>query len=229
MENNGGKLKKQSLIMGILALFCFLYFLFGIQPVNFTLAIIYLASLIGMILFGSMAIFYLNKLQEIKRLNDYKKDQTKMKEAKTVTNLSNVEKHKEDVIYEIGILFDIDKLGGFYGYDAYKIFFENIDPKKMINCTIWDGDTTETLNGNARDYCIGVQSFELAKINYIKQQLSQCNSKGLLPLEKRFIEGNVTNYHPLVFSGKTDLTGNLIRTGEFLGSGWAKGTKWNII
>ena len=31
----------------------------------------------------------------------------------------------------VGILFDIDALGGFYGYEAYRIFFSSLNPRLL--------------------------------------------------------------------------------------------------
>jgi hypothetical protein len=133
-------------------------------------------------------------------------------------------------LYEIGIVFDIDDLGGgFYGWEAYKIFFSSLDPKKLTSCTIFDGDTRETLAGSARQYCIVIQSHDSSQVNYVKETISQRSDKGLLMLEKRFLEGNITSQQSLVRAGEIDNEGNLnIKKGSMIGAGWVKGTAWTV-
>lgn len=134
-------------------------------------------------------------------------------------------------VYEIGVLFDIDELGGgFYGHAAYRILFENLDPQRATGCTFYDGDTTETLAGRARHYCIAIQSLNAAKISYVKERISACNVPGLLPMNDRFIGGDVTSRHPLVLAAEVDSAGNLLVTqGGMIGSGWVKDTAWRVV
>src|ERR1035437_8818292 len=45
------------------------------------------------------------------------------------------------VLGEIGVLFDIDGLGGgYYRYSALRVLFERLDPKRLAGCTVLDGD-----------------------------------------------------------------------------------------
>jgi hypothetical protein len=119
--------------------------------------------------------------------------------------------------------------GGFYGAAAFKIFFQNLDPNKMPTFILYDGDTNETLNGTARIYCIAVKSSNPSTINYLKEKMSQINDKGLLKLEKRFIEGNVTKKHPLVLSAQVN-SGNINLNGDYFGiRAGAAETEWKII
>lgn len=132
--------------------------------------------------------------------------------------------------YEIGILYDISELGsGFYGYSAYKLFFDAIDPHRVAISTIYDGDTSETLSGKENVYCITVQSMEKATIDYIRSTMLVRNDKGLLPVEKRLIEGNITQKHPLVMSGQIDGNGKFHSKNGMIGSSWSEGTIWEII
>jgi hypothetical protein len=128
-------------------------------------------------------------------------------------------------------LFDIDELGGgFYGWKAYKILFNSLDPKRLTACTLFDGDTSETLAGRARLYCIAVQSLDASKTSYIKEILGQCGDKGLLAVERRFLEGSVTSRHPLVLAGEIDSSGNLVvKKGSMIGKGWVEGTAWTVV
>jgi hypothetical protein len=171
------------------------------------------------IIFG---IFYITQtiLQVIAMVLLFQKPSSEWFRHKRADTLKSLGKEKVEKVEvkqagvvpcEIGILFDIDELGGgFYGLKAYKIFFSNLDHKQLANCTIFDGDTSETLAGHARIYCICVHSDNPAKIDYIKKVFSQSTDKGLLPLNRRFIEGNVTDRHPLARAGEIDSSGNLI-------------------
>lgn len=135
-------------------------------------------------------------------------------------------------VAELGILFNIDDLGGgFYGWHAYKIIFAALDPEKLTGCTLYDGDTTETLQGGARDFCIAIQGLDAAKLTYVREMMAARNDTGLLPVGKRFIEGNITQQHPLVLEGEIDGAGKLhTRKGAMIaGQSWAEGTKWTII
>jgi hypothetical protein len=135
------------------------------------------------------------------------------------------------MFHEIGILFDIDDLGGgFYRWQAYKIIFNNLDPKRLTACTFFDGDTTETLASHAREYCIAIQSSDTSKISYIKEAFGQLKEKGLLSVEKRFLDGNVTSQYPLVLAGEIDAGGNLVvKQGSGIGEGWVKETAWTVV
>jgi hypothetical protein len=132
---------------------------------------------------------------------------------------------------ELGVIFDIDDLGGgFYGWEAYKIFFASLDPQRLTGCTLLDGDTSETLAGQAREYCIAVQSLDPSKILYVKEALSTRTDQGLLPVERRFIEGDVTSRNPLALAGNIDAAGKLVvREGSMIGEGWTEGTTWTVV
>ncbi|TAL70483.1 MAG: hypothetical protein EPN82_02410 [Bacteroidetes bacterium] len=118
-------------------------------------------------------------------------------------------------MFEIGILFDIDDLeGGFYGYKAYKIFMSHCRGEKIPATTIFDGDTAETIRGQANHFCISAYTLIYSNIMYIKEVMSLATDKGLLPLKNRFIEGQVTNmtggYQPLVQIGGVDEQGRFV-------------------
>jgi len=88
---------------------------------------------------------------------------------------------------QIGILFDIDELGGgWYGYASYKIFFGALDTGLLLGCSLRDGDTNETLQGSARQCCISVEFPDESKVDALKNALSNSTAKGLLPLHPVF-------------------------------------------
>lgn len=106
---------------------------------------------------------------------------------------------KGDLMPEIGIVFDIDDLGGgMYGSEAFKIFYKNLDPSKMSDFIIYDGDTNSTLTGSDRHYCIAVKSNDSATIDYVENTMKNASDKGLAPLSKRFIRN--VSAEPLVQS-----------------------------
>jgi hypothetical protein len=111
---------------------------------------------------------------------------------------------------QVGILFDIDELGGgFYGYASYKIFFGALDTSQLLGCLLRDGDTNATLQGRARQCCISVEFPDASKIEVVKDALSKSTAKGLLPPSSRFLEDALVSQEPLVFAGRIDSTGEL--------------------
>lgn len=111
---------------------------------------------------------------------------------------------------QIGILFDIDELGGgFYGYASYKIFFGALDTSQLSGCALRDGDTNATLRGGARHCCISVEFADASKIDAVKNALSKSTAKGLLPLSSRFLGDALVRQEPLVFAGRISSTGEL--------------------
>jgi hypothetical protein len=112
---------------------------------------------------------------------------------------------------ELGILFDIDDLGGgFYGFEAWKIFLKHCDPEKLSGCIFYEGDTIDTLEGRANTFCIAVQSRDPTAVNYLKQTFAGLKEKGLLPPDERFAEGTVTTMHPLVLKAQVDTEGRFV-------------------
>ena len=117
---------------------------------------------------------------------------------------------REKSMFQIGILFDIDELGGgFYGYASYKIFFGALDTSKLLGCLLRDGDTTATLQGRARQCCISVEFPDASKIEAVKDALGKSTAKGLLPPSSRFLEDALVRLEPLVFAGRISSTGEL--------------------
>lgn len=101
---------------------------------------------------------------------------------------------------KIGVVFDIDALGGIYGYSAYKIFFKNLDPLRMGHFNIFDGDTKGSLYGNDNQYCIAVQTRDPGVIDYVKDTMSKADDEGLAPLNQRFIEDPAIEAELLVYA-----------------------------
>jgi hypothetical protein len=139
-------------------------------------------------------------------------------------------RQSDAVMYEIGILFDIDELGGgIYGRRAYEILFRRLDPMQLTICHIFDGDTEATLDGDANIYCIAFQATEQEKIHYIVDTLASHMDVGLLPAANRYLTGDVVRREPLVWSATIAFDGSLRLTEDtIIRPSWVEGTKWTI-
>jgi hypothetical protein len=102
----------------------------------------------------------------------------------------------------LGILFDIGKLGeGFYGYAAFQIFFDALDTRQLLGCSLYHGDTNATLHGSANEYCIAIASRDETKIDLVRNAFWAYHAKGLLPLPIRFLEHDQVSQEPLIEAG----------------------------
>jgi hypothetical protein len=125
------------------------------------------------------------------------------------TELSESRKERKPMS-RIGILFDIDELGGgLYGYVSYKIFFGALDTSQLLGCSFYDGDTDDTLRGGARHCCISVEFQDPSQIAAVKNALSKSTAKGLLPPSLRLLGDARVRLEPLVFAGRISSTGEL--------------------
>jgi hypothetical protein len=117
----------------------------------------------------------------------------------------------------IGVLFDIDALGGgLYGYAAYHTFFAAVDTRQLAGCTLSDGDTNATLYQDTRQYCISVTSADSSQIAAVKSALSRSTARGLLPLAERFLDESALQHEPLVPSARIGAGGELV----YYSPGW---------
>jgi len=131
---------------------------------------------------------------------------------------------------EIGILFDIEALGGLYGKAAYRILFDVLDPHRLAGCSFHDGDTDETLRSRANVYCIAIRSSESRQIDYVRQVMDARPDAGLLPPGRRFLEGNVTDREPLVPAGAVSPAGKLVvPPDQMIQKHWGDGTAWTVV
>jgi hypothetical protein len=111
----------------------------------------------------------------------------------------------------LGILFDIDELGGgLYGYAAYKILFDAVDTRRLAGCSLSDGDTRETLSGRANHYCIAIASPNPTMLSYARHALNKYEAKGLLSPTERFLEEPQLCNEPLVQAGVFNTAGELV-------------------
>jgi len=111
---------------------------------------------------------------------------------------------------QIGVLFDIDDLGGgSYGYAAYKLLFDTLGTDLLRECELSDGDTSETLCGSARHYCIAIETGDAAKRDAIQQAVLRSKNFGFVAVGSRIIEGDAVSRHPLVQAGFIDSAGQI--------------------
>lgn len=120
----------------------------------------------------------------------------------------------------IGILFDIDALGGgFYGKTAYGITFDAVGRNNLRKVRLYDGDVTLPGQGDARLYCIAIEAEDGLLIRQIEEALTSSARAGLRPVPQRFLRSPASiGTQPLVFAGAIDAGGVLsaaIRPGSW--------------
>jgi hypothetical protein len=120
-------------------------------------------------------------------------------------------KRKGAVMKGVGVLFDIDALGGgFYGYKAWCIFMRNLKPEKIISCILRAGDTNATMNRSRREFCIAVFGIGL-DVETVKAAFTGSSEKGLAPSNRRFILSPQLDSEHLVEAGMIDSVGRLVQ------------------
>jgi hypothetical protein len=110
---------------------------------------------------------------------------------------------------KIGVLFDIDDLGGgTYGQTAWAIVMTEFRPDNCGGTSFLHGDVD--IKGNSRPYtfCIAIDSMEIMPIENFKKVLMQSNQKGILPTQHRFIDGTLCDHLPC--AGLIDAQGRFL-------------------
>jgi len=111
----------------------------------------------------------------------------------------------------IGVRFDIDKAGGgYYGFTCWKIFWHAISPEEIGVASLYEGDTSATLNGQERVFCIAVQSMDTGAIGKVKKTLNRNEAFKRVCATPMFVEGSSCAAEPLPEAGRIDADGNLI-------------------
>lgn len=106
----------------------------------------------------------------------------------------------------IGVVFDIDGLGGgYYGYRAWQIFMRHIDPQRICASILVEGDTVLTLDGRAREFCIGI--YGMIDLEYVRDLFEGIDDPGLAGVHRRFIEKVALDPQPLPIRGYIDAVG----------------------
>ncbi|MDP3459554.1 MAG: hypothetical protein Q8S09_09790 [Hyphomonas sp.] len=107
-------------------------------------------------------------------------------------------------LHHLGIAFDIDGLDDFmYGFAAYRLLFRSViaeDRQLLFGCRFWDGDTKETLAGNARDYVIAVGTIDPDGLGELRRVLASVEAPGLKAPDSRFLKSEDLYDEPLVYA-----------------------------
>jgi hypothetical protein len=110
----------------------------------------------------------------------------------------------------IGILFDIDALGGgYYGYRAWQILMKHIAPRELCNCLLVDGDTTGTITRSRSEFCIGIYG-DGPNFRAIRERFEGLDAPGLIEMPRRILEKVALDTQPLVEHGWVDFEGCLV-------------------
>ena len=74
----------------------------------------------------------------------------------------------------IGVLFDVDALGGgLYGYAAYRTLFMEVTPQRLYGCELSDGDV------GRQYYCIAIESEDPLRLAELRRVLAESRAAGL--------------------------------------------------
>jgi hypothetical protein len=112
---------------------------------------------------------------------------------------------------EIGVLFDIDELGGgFYGKAAWDIFMKALNPTKISGCLLISGDTPIPGSRSPYSHCIGIEPTIPEQSGYFRNSLGILIHKGLFPPEQRFIIGQLSDRYALGLDGHIDPDGRFV-------------------
>jgi hypothetical protein len=110
----------------------------------------------------------------------------------------------------IGILFDIEALGGgFYGDHAWRLFMSTVRPDHIVGCILREGDTNATLVGSTNQFCIAVQGPSL-DVDEIKKIFLARKDAGFAAASFRFITNPQLESEPLVLVGMIDSARRLV-------------------
>ncbi|MCX5806323.1 MAG: hypothetical protein NT010_09705 [Proteobacteria bacterium] len=116
----------------------------------------------------------------------------------------------------VGVVFDIYALGGgFYGAKSWDIFMQNLRPEKIVGCTLHAGDTSETLKGGKREFCIAIFGDKL-NVEAVKDVFSVAAENGLASIDRRFM------LSPQLDSESFAETGTIDSVGRFVQNTWSR-------
>jgi len=111
----------------------------------------------------------------------------------------------------IGVLFDIDGLGGpsLYGHPCWRILMKHLHLREMAGVVFFEGDLDIQASQRPYCYCIAVSELPVLTggrgVPYFVQRLTATTDAGLFPAGRRFVEGNaISSLRP---TGRVDLDG----------------------
>jgi hypothetical protein len=113
---------------------------------------------------------------------------------------------------KLGLRFNIDKLeergDGGYGFEAWKVVWNAVDPTELGVALLFEGDTMATLQRSENVFCIAIQADEPA-IRRVRDALTQNADFRTVAAAPDQVEGDALEAEPLVSAGKVDASGNL--------------------
>lgn len=137
-------------------------------------------------------------------------NQTHKSEGVAEARLDPAVHRKEALMKGVGVVFDIDALGGgYYGSEAWRIFMRHLAPGTIIGTVLREGDTRETLTGNRREFCIGVFGLEL-DVEAVRKVFASSSARGLVPLSRRFILSPQLESEAFMEAGMIDSGGRFV-------------------
>ena len=102
----------------------------------------------------------------------------------------------------IGACFDKAKAtSGSYGQEFWKIVWGAIDPTDLFAFAFWEGDTDDTLSGNADIYCIAFQNPIATDVDRIAAALQSYKPFQKVAADPMFIVGGQCTSEPLDSAG----------------------------
>ena len=111
----------------------------------------------------------------------------------------------------VGVVFDIYALGGgFYGAKSWEIFMRSLRPEKIAGCTLRSGDTSETMKGGKREFCIAMFGDKL-NVEDVKDIFANSAEKGLAASDRRFMLGPQLDSESFAETGTIDPVGRLVQ------------------
>jgi hypothetical protein len=109
----------------------------------------------------------------------------------------------------IGILFDIDKLGGgYYGYKAWQIFMRHVSSDELPACILVEGDTLAERGPLANLFCIGIYGLT-TDLRKIRERFEELDEPGLAAMPARTVEKAVLDNLPLPTRSSIDAFGRM--------------------
>lgn len=119
--------------------------------------------------------------------------------------------HQDRLQKSIGVLFDIDALGGpsSYGTPCWQIIMKHLDLHQMPGVLFYQGDLE--IQASQRPYCFCIAISEIVLLTggrgyeYFIDKLSTASDAGLFPAGGRFANGSVTQL--LIGTGRVDIDG----------------------
>jgi hypothetical protein len=114
------------------------------------------------------------------------------------------------MFYELGIFFrvhDLIQSEANYRTASWRVFMRICDPQQLANSTLYEGDINETLMDQEKVFCIAIQALDPQVITGVKSAFLRSSEHGLMPLEHRFVEGEVTLRFALHLRAQIDQSG----------------------